>query len=91
MRWTKLALSIFGAGLMLGLVVVAGEINALARMASLMMVFGIIALPVGALIDWRRAAKTARPPKQRGRQTSRGAASDRRRAVRARKPPSPKR
>ena len=58
MRFTKLALLIFGAGLLLGLVVVVAEIEVLARGASFLMAFGIVALPIAALIDWRRSAES---------------------------------
>jgi hypothetical protein len=60
MRYTKAALLAFGCGLLLGLVVIAGEIKSLQRVASGLMALGIAAIPVGMLTDWRRAIKTAR-------------------------------
>jgi predicted lipid-binding transport protein (Tim44 family) len=69
MRWTKLALLVFGAGLLLGLAVVVAELDALARVASLLMALGIVAVPVGAIIDWRRAARPAQPARGRGQPT----------------------
>ncbi len=65
MRYTKIALLTFGAGLLLGLAVVAAEIDALSRVASLTMALGIAALPVGMIVDWRLATRSARPPQAR--------------------------
>lgn len=69
MRCTKIALLMFGAGLVLGLVVIAFELDPLERAASWLMALGIAAIPIGILVDWRRAAKPAPPPapKQRGK------------------------
>jgi hypothetical protein len=55
MRYTKIALLIFGFGLVLGLAVVAAEIKSLERVASGSMVLGIAAIPIGILADLRRA------------------------------------
>jgi hypothetical protein len=55
MRYTKIALLLFGFGLILGLVVVAAEIRALERVASGAMALGIAAIPIGVLADLRRA------------------------------------
>ncbi len=60
MRYTKIALLAFGFGLLLGLVVLGGEIKSLARLASGLMALGIAAIPVGMVADWRRAIRTAR-------------------------------
>lgn len=85
MRYTKTALLIFGAGLMLGLVVIAVEIKSLQRVASGLMAFGIAAIPIGMVVDWRRATKPVRrAPRRRTSPTSRG-------RVRPRKPARPKR
>jgi hypothetical protein len=91
MRCTKLALLIFGAGLLLGLVVVVAEIEALARGASLLMALGIVALPSAALIDWWRAATPLSPPRAQRKPTkrpavdgARGGPGSRRRAPRKR-------
>ena len=62
MRYTKLALLAFGAGLVFALVVVAGELQSLERLASAAMALPIAALPVAMLADWRRAAKAAQGP-----------------------------
>jgi hypothetical protein len=61
MRYTKIALLVFGCGLVLGLVVVAVEIKWLQRPASGLMAFGIAAIPIGMITDWRRAVKAAIP------------------------------
>ena len=55
MRYTKMALVIFGFGLVLGLVVVVAELKALERVASGTMALGIVAIPIGILADLRRA------------------------------------
>ena len=55
MRYTKLALLIFGFGLVLGLVAVVAEIKLLERVASGAMALGIVAIPIGILTDLRRA------------------------------------
>ena len=55
MHYTKLALLIFGFGLILGLVVVAAEMKWLERVASGAMALGIAAIPIGVLADLRRA------------------------------------
>ena len=59
MRYTKTALLAFGCGLLLGLVVIAGEIKSLQRVASGLMALGIAAIPVGMAVDWRRAVRGA--------------------------------
>jgi hypothetical protein len=59
MRYTKAALLVFGCGLFLGLVVIAGEIKSLQRVASGLMALGIAAIPVGMAVDWRRAVRGA--------------------------------
>jgi hypothetical protein len=58
LRLTKIALLIFGFGLVLGLVVVVAEIKALQRVASGAMALGIAAIPIGILADLRRAMTT---------------------------------
>ena len=59
MRYTKTALLAFGCGLVLGLAVIAGEIKSLQRVASGLMALGITSIPVGMLVDWRRATRAA--------------------------------
>ena len=92
MRYTKTALLMFGAGLVLALAVVAAELDGLERVASALMAIGIAAVPVGMAVDWRLATRAARrPPRRRGKpRTSRGPAAPRRRA-RPRKPARPNR
>ena len=60
MRYSKLALLIFGLGLVLGLAVVAAEWWNYARIPSLLMALGIAAIPVAIFFDWRRAAPFSR-------------------------------
>jgi hypothetical protein len=92
MRYTKIALLTFGAGLVLALVVVAAEIDRLERLASAAMALGIAAIPVGMVVDWRRATKAARPPAKRlGKARTRRAAPAARRRTPPRKPTRPKR
>ena len=63
MRYTKIALLTFGAGLVLGLVVVVIEIDWLDRVASGLMALGLAAIPFGMIVDWRLATKSARQPR----------------------------
>jgi hypothetical protein len=65
MRWSKIALLLFGAGLLLGLAAVIAELDALARAASLAMALGILALPAGAIADLWRAVRPLRPGRRR--------------------------
>jgi hypothetical protein len=85
MRYTKTALLIFGAGLILGLLVIAIEVKWLGRAASGLMALGIAAIPIGLAADWRRAIKTVR------RSPRRGASPAARRRARVRKPARPNR
>jgi hypothetical protein len=73
LRYTKLALLIFGAGLLLGLAAVVGPIRLVGPLASGLMAAGILGIPLGLVLDWRRAAKTLRqrPPRRRKRPTAR--------------------
>lgn len=103
MRYTKIALLTFGAGLVLGLVAVVVEIDALDRPASALMALGLAAIPIAMILDWRRATKPAgnagrRPAKRpggAGRRPARPAAQKAppgvRRNPRPRKPAPPKR
>ncbi len=92
MRYTKIALLTFGAGLLVGLVVVAFEIDWAGRVASSLMALGLAAVPLGMIVDWRLATKAARPrPKARAATRARGAAAVPRRSPRPRKPAPPKR
>jgi hypothetical protein len=74
MRYTKAALLIFGLGLVLGLVVVAGELPGFERVASGVMALAIVSLPVALIADGRgttivqriRARLSRRKRPQRG-------------------------
>jgi len=76
-RYSKAALLLFGAGLVLGLVVVVGEIRWLQRLASAVMALGLIALPAALVADSRRKLARVRPPIRSQRQ-------------RAQRPPRPR-
>jgi hypothetical protein len=87
MYYTKIALLTFGAGLVLGLAVVVIEIDWLSRVASGLMALGLMAIPIGMIVDWQLATKTARrPPKARGSTRARPKAPQPRRSPRPRKP-----
>lgn len=93
MRYTKIALLTFGAGLILGLVVVVVEINPLDRAASGLMALGLAGIPLGMVADWRLATRAA-PKRVKKRATTparRSAAAQPRRPPRPRKPTAPKR
>ena len=64
LRWTKIALLVFGAGGLLGLAVVSVPLPRLARVASAAMALGIASLPVALIADWRRKTPAA-PAKHR--------------------------
>ncbi len=93
MRYTKIALLTFGAGLILGLVVVVVEIDPLDRAASGLMALGLAGIPLGMIADWRLATKAApKPVKKRAKTpTRRGAAAQPRRTPKPSKPAPPKR
>ena len=92
MRYTKIALLTFGAGLVLGLVVVVTELDRLDRVASSLMALGLIAIPLGMLVDWRLATKPPpRPAKARGRSRPARPTGQPRGTPRPRKPAPPKR
>jgi hypothetical protein len=70
MRYSKWALLLFGAGALLGLVVVSANLSGLGRIASLAMAAGTILLPVALIADWwsYRPWRTAGPkPKAKSR------------------------
>jgi hypothetical protein len=91
MRYTKTALLLFGAGLVLALVVIAAELDRFERVASAAMALGIAAIPVGMAVDWRLATRAARlPARRRGKPRARRATPIARRP-RRRKPTPPKR
>ena len=96
MRYTKIALLVFGAGLVLGLVVVVAEIGVLARVASGVMALGLVGLPIGMAVDWRAATRTAslaakQPAKRTKLPTRRVSPAQPRRVPRTRKRAAPKR
>lgn len=91
MHYTKIALLTFGAGLVLGLVIVVIEIDWLDRVASGLMALGLMTIPIGMIVDWRLATKSARrPPKARGATRARPKAAQSSRNPRPRKPAPPK-
>jgi hypothetical protein len=92
MRYTKTALLMFGAGLVLALTVVTAELGGLERVASALMAIGIVAVPIGMAVDWRLATRAAgRPPRRRGKPRARRTPASARRRTRPRKPASPNR
>ena len=92
MRYTKTALLMFGAGLVLALVVIAAELDRFERVASAVMALGIAAIPIGMAIDWRLATRAAaRPPRRPAKPRTRRPAPATRRRAAPRKPARPKR
>jgi hypothetical protein len=87
--YSKAALLIFGLGLVLGLAVVSAELRDLARVASLAMALGIVALPVAIVMDLRRRKPAAKPktraprrrstPAKRAKPSAKGKSAPRRR------------
>ena len=75
MRYSKFALLLFGAGLLLGLAVVSAKLQGFGRVASLAMAAGIVLLPFALFADWRRAlpkiGKRRAKPKAKRRTPSR--------------------
>src|SRR5437660_1476262 len=51
MRYTKIALLVFGLGLATGFVVVVGEFSEWERAASALMALGLVLIPVGLFAD----------------------------------------
>ena len=88
MRYTKAGLLVFGGGLLLGLVVIAGDIKSLQRIASGLMALGIAAIPIGMAADWRRAVRGAAGPARRAKIPARRKPTP---APRGRRSPSAKR
>jgi len=92
MRYTKTALLMFGAGLVLALVVIAAELDRFERVASAVMALGIAGIPIGMAIDWRLATRAAaRPPRRPAKPRTRRPAPATRRRAAPRKPARPKR
>ena len=55
MRYTKLALLVFGLGLVLGFALIIAEMPTLALIASAIMALGLIGLPAALVADGRAA------------------------------------
>jgi hypothetical protein len=86
MRYSKFALLLFGAGLVLGLAVVSAQLQGLFRVASLAMAVGIVLLPLAFVADWRRKLAGAVPRRKKAAATpKRRPAPSRRRAPRKRR------
>jgi len=86
LRFTKAALLTFGIGLVLALVVVAAELDTLQRPASGVMALGLLAIPIGMIVDWRRATRAAPPAtRRRGKGRTRRASPPARRRARSQK------
>ena len=84
LRYSKMALAVFGTGLALGFVVVVVGLPRLGRLASVTMALSLVALPVALILDWRhkRPAAPAKRPRKAARK--RRAATPRRSAHRRR-------
>ena len=92
MRYTKLALLTFGAGLTLALIAVAVDIVQMQRIASTAMALGIAAIPIGMAVDWHLATRVPRrPSRRRGKTRMRCTTPATRRRARSRKPAGPSR
>jgi hypothetical protein len=98
MRYTKIALLIFGLGLISGLVVVAGEFARLERVASAVMALGLVLLPVALFADGRGmrllgwiARRFSAGRRKKARPKSRPAARRRKPQVPSAAPPAVKR
>jgi hypothetical protein len=85
MRYSRYALLLFGAGMLLGLVVVSAKLPGLERVASLAMAGGIVLLPVATVADWRRRVPRPRP-KARAKTKSRSRKPSAAAPVRPRRP-----
>jgi uncharacterized protein YacL len=89
--YTKKALLVFGAGLVLGLLVVTLQLTPLGRVASGLMALGLIAIPVGLVLDWRGAATARKSAPAKRRRASRRSMAGTRRRARPRRPRTPDR
>src|ERR1700687_6139577 len=88
MRYTKIALLIFGLGLVSGLVVVAGEFARFERVASAVMALGLVLLPVALFADGRGMAILAWIAARLSRGKPKKARPKSRPAARRRQPPA---
>jgi hypothetical protein len=84
MRYTRIALLVFGAGGILGLAVVSAKLTGFARVASAAMALGIAALPVAIIADLRRKAPLAPAKVRRKTISGKRRTPSRRRAPRRR-------
>ena len=93
MRYIKTALLTFGAGLMLGLIVVVVDLSALARLASGLMALGLLGIPIGIAVDlWLGSRPVPIPTRGRARTpVRRSPLAPTRRPPRQRKRVAPKR
>jgi hypothetical protein len=89
MRYTKIALLIFGLGLVSGLVIVAGEFARFERVASAVMALGLVLLPVALFADGRGMAMLAWIAARFSRGKRKKARPKSRPPPRRRKPPAP--
>ncbi|HXC26612.1 MAG TPA: hypothetical protein VNV38_01560 [Stellaceae bacterium] len=71
MRYSGWALLLFGAGGVLGLVLVSANLTALGWTASATMAAGIAALPVTLVADWWSHRPWRKPPAKRRVRSSR--------------------
>jgi hypothetical protein len=71
MRYSGWALLVFGAGGVLGLVLVSANLTALGWTASATMAAGIAALPVTLVADWWSHRPWRKPPAKRRVRSSR--------------------
>jgi hypothetical protein len=85
MRYSKSALLIFGAGMVLGLLVVGARLPGLARVASLAMAAGLVLLPFALFADWRQAFASTVTRRKKPAPRKRRAAPTRRRAPQKRR------
>jgi hypothetical protein len=90
-RDTKRALLIFGAGLLLGLFVVTFQLTPFERVASVLMALGLVAIPLGLVLDWRRAATMRKPLPAKRRRGARRPPARARDRTRPKKRPAPDR
>jgi hypothetical protein len=84
MRFTRIALLVFGAGGVLGLAVVSAGLPRFGRVASAAMALGILALPVAIIADLRRKPRAAPAKTRRKRASGKRRAPARRRTPRRR-------
>jgi len=94
--YTRLALALFGLGLVAGFVAVVGEISQLERVSSITMALALVGLPVAlfadgkgiALLRWIAARFSRKPPPKPRRQSKRAPATSKPAGTRAQ--PRPK-